>query len=106
MARPAEIAALAEALGCAGRTAEAASEELLDTLAVLGDRSTQDAVDGLVDEIAGVLREVSAATQELTLGLAALGGGPADDGSPRTVTPADAAAPDASAAPAARQGRR
>lgn len=62
---------LAHALGGAGRTAARTSDDLLDCLAVLGDRPTQDAVDGLVDGAAGLLREISLATQELTLGLAA-----------------------------------
>lgn len=79
MARPPQISALAEALGDAGRLAAEVSEDLLGSLVLLGDRPSQDAVDGLVDGVAGVLREASASTQEIALGLSAIsarGAGP------------------------------
>lgn len=76
MAHPPEIAALAESLGRAGRAAVDSSEDLLEGLAVLGDRTTQDAVDGLVDEAAGLLRQLAATCAELTLGLAGATGAP------------------------------
>lgn len=83
MVPPPQTAHLAQTLGDAGRTAVTVSEDLLDGLAVLGDRATQDAVDSFVDEAVDLLREIVAATHELTLGIA---GG--------TTTPPSAAAED------------
>lgn len=115
MAHPPEIAVLAGALGQAGRVAVDVSDDLLDGLAVLGDRTTQDAVDGVVDEAAGLLREVAAACQELTLALAgavphavAGGAGGDVDGVARRAeetTSAETASADAKSAERARPGR-
>ncbi len=67
---PAHLARLRNVLGDTSRAATDVGESLLESFPVLGDHATQSAVDDLVDELCGLLREVSLVAQETSLGVA------------------------------------
>lgn len=92
------LRSLAAALTPLSECAAAAAQEALEHFPELGDRPTQQLVDGYLDQVADLLREVEVSASELTarlhvasVGVWAEGGRPtlADGGSPAHRVAAD-----------------